>query len=132
MPTFAFFKNGEKLNQVNGVFCKSTGGFRNVPPFSTNQRMALGIILDVIFIQLAGANQEQIESTIDMIEKGMKPLKKLSSEDEFESIIAGDKLVCVHFFATWCPCIENMRIAPVLAKMAFEMRDTVEFVKVSI
>ena len=129
MPTFAFFKNGEKLNQVNGVFCKSTGGFRNVPTFSTNQRMALGIILDVIFIQFAGANPEQIESTIDMIEKGMKPLKKLSSEDEFESIIAGDKLVCVDFFATWCP--PCMRIAPVLVEMAHEMKDTVEFVKVS-
>ena len=88
--------------------------------------MALGIIL--IFIQFAGANPEQIESTIDMIEKGMKPLKKLSSEDEFESIIAGDKLVCVDFFATWCP--PCMRIAPVLVEMAHEMKDTVEFVKV--
>merc|ERR1711953_711812 len=94
MPTFAFFKNGEKLNQF------------------------------------AGANPEQIESTIDMIEKGMKPLKKLSSEDEFETIIAGDKLVCADFFATWCP--PCMRIAPVLVEMAHEMKDTVEFVKVDV
>jgi len=94
MPTFAFFKNGEKLNQF------------------------------------AGANPEQIESTIDMIEKGMKPLKKLSSEDEFESIIAGDKLVCVDFFATWCP--PCMRIAPVLVEMAHEMKNTVEFIKVDV
>merc|ERR1712227_157607 len=71
MPTFAFFKNGEKLNQF------------------------------------AGANPEQIESTID-----------------------GDKLVCVDFFATWCP--PCMRIAPVLVEMAHEMKDTVEFVKVDV
>ena len=109
-------------------FYKSTGGFGNVSRLSTNQRVILGIFF--IFIQFAGANPEQIESTIDMIEKGMKPLKKLSSEDEFESIIAGDKLVCVDFFATWCP--PCMRIAPVLVEMAHEMKDTVEFVKVSI
>ena len=58
----------------------------------------------------------------------MKPLKKISSEDEFESIIAGGKLVCVDFFATWCP--PCMRIAPVLVEMAHEMKETVEFVKV--
>ena len=63
-----------------------------------------------------------------MIEKGMKPLKKISSEDEFESIIAGGKLVCVDFFATWCP--PCMRIAPVLVEMAHEMKEAVEFVKV--
>ena len=93
-----------------------------------NQRLLLYIILLISF-KFAGANPEQIESTIDMIEKGMKPLKKLSSEDEFETIIAGDKLVCVDFFATWCP--PCMRIAPVLVEMAHEMKDTVEFVKVS-
>jgi len=94
MPTFAFFKNGEKL------------------------------------IQFAGANPDQIQSTINQIEKGMKPLKKISSEDEFDGIVAGQKLVCVDFFATWCPpCV---RIGPTLVEMAHEMKDNVEFIKVDV
>ena len=124
MPTFAFFKNGEKLNQVNRVSADEL-----ICPLKhlDLSESDTGHYLNIF--KFAGANPEQIESTIDMIEKGMKPLKKLSSEDEFETIIAGDKLVCVDFFATWCP--PCMRIAPVLVEMAHEMKDTVEFVKVS-
>ena len=90
--------------------------------------MTLRITLLTSLIKFAGANPDQIESTIKMIEMGMKPLKKLSAEDEFETIIAGSKLVCVDFFATWCP--PCMGIAPVLVEMAHEMKETVEFIKV--
>ena len=55
--------------------------------------------------------------------------KKITSIEEFENILAGEKPVLVDFFATWCgPC---KMFAPVLDEFA-EEHDGVEAVKVDV
>ena len=55
--------------------------------------------------------------------------KKITSIEEFENILAGEKPVLVDFFATWCgPC---KMFAPVLDEFA-EEHDEVEAVKVDV
>ena len=55
--------------------------------------------------------------------------KKITSVEEFESILAGEKPVLVDFFATWCgPC---KMFAPVLDEYA-EANSEVEAVKVDV
>ena len=55
--------------------------------------------------------------------------KKITSIEEFESILAGEKPVLVDFFATWCgPC---KMFAPVLDEFSQE-HDDIEAVKVDV
>ena len=55
--------------------------------------------------------------------------KKITSVEEFDNILAGEKPVLVDFFATWCgPC---KMFAPVLDEFA-EEHDEIEAVKVDV
>lgn len=57
---------------------------------------------------------------------------RVGSQEDFKNHLAkaGDKLVVVDFFATWCgPC---KRIAPTLERMAQELHGKVHFVKVDV
>ncbi|CAD7973956.1 unnamed protein product [Amoebophrya sp. A120] len=56
-------------------------------------------------------------------------VKQLATKEEFDSFLAGNKLVAVDFTATWCgPC---QMIGPVFVKMA-EQYTNVAFCKVDV
>ena len=48
-------------------------------------------------------------------------VKKLESQEEFDALIKGDKLVLVDFFATWCPPCR--RFQPTLANLEEEFKN---------
>merc|ERR1712149_70146 len=59
-----------------------------------------------------------------------KMVKLVDSEEQFNTAIAGDLLVVVDFYATWCgPC---KMIAPKLESMSKEMAGKVVFLKVDV
>merc|ERR1712223_858384 len=72
--------------------------------------------------------QRIFESDFDWLTDRM--VKTVSSLDEYNANIAKDILVCVDFFATWCPPCRM--IAPILEEMAKEFEGKVLFLKVDV
>merc|ERR1711931_52989 len=73
------------------------------------------------------------ESDFDCLTEKKRTIKMVTiveSEEQFNTAIAGDILVVVDFFATWCgPC---KMIAPKLESMSKEMAGKVVFLKVDV
>merc|ERR1712113_214408 len=69
------------------------------------------------------------ESDFDCLTE-TKMVKTVSSLEEYNANIAKDILVCVDFFATWCPPCRM--IAPILEEMAKEFEGKVLFLKVDV
>merc|ERR1712122_207848 len=70
------------------------------------------------------------ESDFDCLTDFVKMVKIVESQADFDSVINGNTLVCVDFFATWCgPC---KMIAPKLEAMSKEMEGKVIFLKVDV
>merc|ERR1712131_118282 len=72
-----------------------------------------------------------LEKYRDLFEKSfLRMVRELQSEEEFDQLINGDKLVLVDFFATWCPPCRMFQ--PILQNIEKEFAQDMIVVKVDV
>ncbi|KAK3606139.1 hypothetical protein CHS0354_010769 [Potamilus streckersoni] len=110
MPTFQFYKNGKKVNELVGA----------------NETK-----LREMIEKMLGKDTMSKEDLTGLKKKRKKMVRVVQNKADFEQLLhsAGNKLVVVDFYATWCgPC---RFISPKLERMSKEFTDAI-FLKVDV